>query len=818
MLVGDVLAGSMIADQIELETESVSEGVARYRRLVQEAVERGDAASLKPAERLILYWFEPLVFAIKEEQRKISRQVKGEPGRTGNLIYGPVLWKLDADRLAVITLNQMLSTCLANTSGQLVLKLTYAIGNSVLAEINHDMMRVDHTADLKELDRRFKRITPARVNRWAKQTLEDPIWQRTVCTQVGAILMHLAAAVCKIEVEEKGKENEFQPAFVIEKQWRDNKPKGCCRLSSECLQLVEDGHMFRQHLRPKFGPMIVQPYAWTDETEGGYARLRTPFITKPTKEQKRALQEDNVETLFEAVNAINATSWKYNAPIVNVFRQIWDSGGGIPGIPRADVIPLPPKPANIESDPEVLKAWKAEAHEVHSANAKLRGARIEFIQRLTEAERYLQYDELWFPHFLDFRTRTYPIPATCPTHHGDDICRAMLLFARRVPLTDRGRWWIHVQSANMYGYDKLSFDDRYQWTLSQMEMIRAIANDPIGTIDTWTKAAEPGQFLASCFALVDDSIGECYPVQLDGTFNGNQHLAAAGRCSVAAPALNMTKASSSDAPNDSYLDVLEETNRRVMNDAAGGNEAAKKSAILIEEKDQGRKIIKQPSMTTIYHVTRVGARNQIKKTLQKIGVKKESQYEISHYLSATVMDSVGGVFEKATEIMQWIETCARMMVKSQPNRALKWYTPIGAPVIQPYRNIRKFKVRTVVQNVILGHRDEEAPVSLAKQVQASIPNIVHCWDGTHWQCVALMAKDEDIDTAGVHDSIWFHASNADRGGEIIRITFVSMHEEDQCMALWEYWSEQYPELDLPKPPARGDFDLNEVLMAPYFFS
>ncbi len=67
-----------------------------------------------------------------------------------------------------------------------------------------------------------------------------------------------------------------------------------------------------------------------------------------------------------------------------------------------------------------------------------------------------------------------------------------------------------------------------------------------------------------------------------------------------------------------------------MNDAAGGNEAAKKSAILIEEKDQGRKIIKQPSMTTIYHVTRVGARNQIKKTLQKIGVKKESQYEISH--------------------------------------------------------------------------------------------------------------------------------------------------------------------------------------------
>ena len=182
------------------------------------------------------------------------------------------------------------------------------------------------------------------------------------------------------------------------------------------------------------------------------------------------------------------------------------------------------------------------------------------------------------------------------------------------------------------------------------------------------------------------------------------------------------------------------------------------------------------------------------------------------------MDSVGEVFQKAHEIMAWIETCARIMVKARPNQPLKWYSPLGAPIIQPYRNIRKFKVRTVVQNVILGHRDEDAPVSLAKQVQASIPNIVHCWDSDHWKSTAIMSHDEDIDCGGVHDSVWFHASNVDRGGEIIRITFVAMHEVDLCMELWTYWSGEYPELDLPKPPARGDFDLDEVLEAPYFFS
>ena len=814
MQVGEVLAGSLIADQIELETESITEGVARYRRLVQEAIERGDAASLKPAERLILYWFEPLVHAIKEEQKKIARQVKGEPGRTGNLIYGPVLWKIDADRLAVITMNQMLSYCLANTSGPLVLKLTYSIGNSVLAEIHHDMMRVDHTADLKELDRRFKRMTPARVNRWAKKTLEDPIWQRTVCTQVGAMLMNMATTVCKIPVDVEGSdEKEFKPAFIVEKQWRDNKPKGCCRMSSECMQLVDDGHLYRQHLRPKYGPMIVTPYLWKSDTEGGYARLRTPFITKPTKEQKKALKEDNVDTLYEAVNAINAVPWKYNAPVVDVLRQVWESGGGIPGIPRADTIELPPKPANIETDEEALKRWKSEAHDVHSENAKLRGARIEFIQKLTQAERYLDHDSIWFPHMLDFRTRTYPIPATSPTHHGDDISRSMLLFSRRVPLTDRGRWWLHVHAAGMYGYDKASFDDRYRFMLSQMEMVRVIVNDPIGNIHLWTQASEPGQFLASCMALMDDSIGECMPVQVDGTFNGNQHLAAAGRCHVAAPTLNMTNA---PAPNDAYMDVLYETNRRVETAAGQGVKEAEQSIPYLEK--DGRKLIKQPSMTSIYHCTRVGARNMIRNTLKKMGCPRDHQYPIAHYLSGTVMDSVGAVFQKAYEIMNWIEVCARIMVKAEPNRPLKWYTPMGAPVIQPYRNIRKFKVRTVVQNIILGHRDEDAPVSLAKQVQASIPNIVHSWDGSHWQATALECHDEDIDCGGVHDSIWFHGANVDRGGEIIREQFVAMHEQDLCMGLWEYWSEEYPLLDLPKPPEQGNFDINEVLQAPYFFS
>ena len=56
LTVGGVLHDSKMAEQIELEIESINLGVQRYRRLAAEAEKRGDAASLKPIERLLVYW------------------------------------------------------------------------------------------------------------------------------------------------------------------------------------------------------------------------------------------------------------------------------------------------------------------------------------------------------------------------------------------------------------------------------------------------------------------------------------------------------------------------------------------------------------------------------------------------------------------------------------------------------------------------------------------------------------------------------------------------------------------------------------------
>ena len=123
--------------EMALETEAVTRGVARYHRLKKEAIDRGDAAGLKPIERLLLFWLDPLVMSIKMEQ---ERCLKGEPG-VGRGVYGPVIRSLDAERIAVITMHNALGLTVCEPTGVKIVSLTYAIGSSVVAEIHWDMLK-----------------------------------------------------------------------------------------------------------------------------------------------------------------------------------------------------------------------------------------------------------------------------------------------------------------------------------------------------------------------------------------------------------------------------------------------------------------------------------------------------------------------------------------------------------------------------------------------------------------------------------------------------------------------------------------------------
>ena len=168
--------------------------------------------------------------------------------------------------------------------------------------------------------------------------------------------------------------------------------------------------------------------------------------------------------------------------------------------------------------------------------------------------------------------------------------------------------------------------------------------------------------------------------------------------------------------------------------------------------------------------------------------------------------------------MTWIEGSVRAMCKADKYRTVRWQSPLGATVIQPYRNFRKHKIETVMQWVTLAERDDLSEVSLRRQVQGGPPNWVHSQDGGHAQSTAIRCYEEDIDAAFIHDGYLTHAETMDEMNVILREEFVEQHLMDQVGITHKYWSDRYPGVDLPDPPAKGSLDLNVVRDAKYFFA
>ena len=90
---------------------------------------------------------------------------------------------------------------------------------------------------------------------------------------------------------------------------------------------------------------------------------------------------------------------------------------------------------------------------------------------------------------------------------------------------------------------------------------------------------------------------------------------------------------------------------------------------------------------------------------------------------------------------------------------MSWITPLGMPVIQPYRRDRKFVVKTLLQAITLAEHSDHLPVSGQKQRSAFPPNYVHSLDATHMIMTSLKMKERGKSFAAVHDSFWTHAAD-----------------------------------------------------------
>jgi len=88
---------------------------------------------------------------------------------------------------------------------------------------------------------------------------------------------------------------------------------------------------------------------------------------------------------------------------------------------------------------------------------------------------------------------------------------------------------------------------------------------------------------------------------------------------------------------------------------------------------------------------------------------------------------------------------------------MSWITPLGLPVIQPYRKTHMHTIYTVLQTITLTMHADNLPVSQKKQRSAFPPNFVHSMDASHMLMTCKKMKRDNLTFAAVHDSYWTHA-------------------------------------------------------------
>lgn len=796
-----LLAGTDVEEEIRIELDSVREGVRRYREMIDSAVSRRMGGSIKATERILAMWYEDMTEAVAAEIKSAEKpkRIGDADGRIGARVSDPIILQIDRERLTVITMHTTLSAVMmAPSRGVTFTQLCRQIGTSVIAEIIAQFGKSEKVESWQELSRRARWIDSSVVRRWHKEHYDDEVWQTKVAISVGARLAWLLVGVAMLPPETKG--DDYVAAFIHSRVQGPKRTVGILKGTPRLFQLIEDGHLARQHLRPRYVPMIVPPLDWRQGETGGYVRVRTPMVARATKTQREALAGGNLEEVHRCLNAVQASPLRVNSQVLDVMVELVRRGEPVADLPEPDDVPLPERPS--KEDVDAYAAWKPVFRQAREENDRRAAKRLETSMRIALGRRFEAYDQFWIPHQLDSRGRYYPVPAYLH-YQQSDHSRGIIQFADAKPPNMRE---VAIHLANMAGQDKLTYDDRVQWVMDHLREVQASAVDPIEN-RWWLEADKPFQTLAACIAMFDAEAASRLPCQIDGSNNGIQHGAAMTRDADVAGLVNMRP---SHTPQDLYAAVLEPTRVAIQQLAAGGDPVAQMALPHVI-----RDVTKQPTMTTIYGVTATGARTQVANKLEHFD--RADRRAVAKLIADTTLASIGTVTGRVSDLLAWLQACARNI--SHEGKNVAWTSPIGMPVVQSYRRTKTVTIQTPFQSVQF-HIDslDHLPANIGKQRNGIAANFTHSIDGAHKGMVARVCRDRGMSFMGAHDAFLTHSGSMGDLRRATAETFVTIHEQDLMGRLYAEWRNRYPGIDLPPPPEKGDFDVREVLDAEYFFS
>lgn len=642
-------------------------------------------------------------------------------------------------------------------------------------------------------------------------------WPATIRVKIGSLLISLLMQVAKVPVTGTDpvsgtRVKSKAPAFHHSYQYQNGNKIGILR-PHKVLANYLSGE--RTAIQPQQLPMLCKPRPWTSWNVGGYWYTPSTIIrSKDSPEQvayiAAASERGQLQSIFDGLNVLGNTPWTVNKEIFKILSQIWNSKKEfldipphVPPIPDLSDIPVPPR----DSDPGVLRDYRRKCRAVTLENGRLYSQRCDLNYKLDIA-RALVGERFYMPHNIDFRGRAYPLSPHF-NHLGNDVTRSLLIFWEGRKLGPKGLWWLKVHLANLFGVNKASHDERVRFVDENMEKVISCAEAPLSPDNTWWKEAEgPFQALATCMEIRNalrclgghENFESHLTVHQDGSCNGLQHYAALGGDFEGAREVNLEAA---ERPQDVYSRVLEIVKSKVLGEAKSESSANKDLANIVFPV-LSRKVVKQTVMTHVYGVTYVGAREQIANRLRDIDeFPNELVFRSATYLAQRVLDAVRELFTSAHEIQDWLGDNAtritRAIVTDADLREIEskfvssviWTTPLGLPIVQPYRQEKRKQINTELQTVYITDPYSFQGVNARKQRMAFPPNYIHSLDASHMLMSALQCAERNISFAAVHDSYWTHAADVDILNKTLRERFVELHSRNLIEKLRDEFQHRY---------------------------
>ena len=832
-----------------LERNTVDAALERWRTEESHLKSLGINSALGSSSlgSIMWEWHEKLVPAIQEELRKADEaERKDLRSKEDNerMQWLPYLHALSAEKMSAITIlacMRAVSTECLNEDGVKLVTVLQNVGNWIHEESYLERARTEiRFSRWRNLSRYQSPVTIPRGSKsrtlsssWTKSNevgdtrlYEMMKWPQTIKFKVGAMLFSLLMDVAQIEISrhdpKTGQElRERQPVFFHTHQYQAGKRVGVVRLNSAMLgklSKVPVGSALAKHL-----PMVAKPRAWVDFREGGFLEHAISVVrfhqTDACAQRYASTASENgdMAQVFAGLNALGQTPWRINRVVFNVMAQAWNTGEAIAKIPPENpAADSPPEPVPSD-DPRDRKRWLKKVQQNENVRSGLRSQRC-FVNFQMEVARAYLDETFYFPHNVDFRGRAYPM-APFLNHMGADNVRGLLMFAKGKELGSAGLWWLKVHLANVYGYDKASFEERQKFTEDHITDIQDSAASPLDGRRWWLGAEDPWQCLAACLELhaavkLPDPTRYVshLAIHQDGTCNGLQHYAALGGDMAGAKQVNLEPG---DRPSDIYSAVAEIIKSEIKEEAARGDELAAHLDGRVT-----RKVVKQTVMTNVYGVTYIGAKRQVRRQLDTLSpgfpeTDKVNLHLASGYIAKKIFSTLATMFNGAHDIQYWLGDCASRICQSIPPGQLAalerelsgdkstsifrlkpnkkedkisaltsfvtpviWTTPLKMPVVQPYRKDSMYRVETNLQLICLSKQSSSQPIDKARQLQAFPPNFIHSLDGTHMFLTALRCREIGLTFASVHDSFWTHAADVDTMNEVTRDAFIRMHSED----------------------------------------